>query len=126
MPTLANIVLADGQASPANVTFVPVEVNGNIVQYNDAADPVSNQRTLALSVSFARRATEFTVTSAVFRIPYVDSTTGKLLWYDQSRSEYRTGYGSTLAKRKDLFAFTKNLHANADFKTMVEARQNMI
>jgi hypothetical protein len=126
MPTLAAIVLADGQATPVNVTFTPADSTGNIVTFNDGSDPISAQRTLSTSISFARKNGDFTVVSAVFREPYVDSTTGKLLWYDQARTEYRTGYGSVLAKRKNLFAFTKNLHANASFKSMVEDRQGWL
>lgn len=126
MPTLAAITLADGQASPVNVVFTPDNQNGNVTTYNDGADPISNQRTLTTSVSFARKKADFTVISASVREPYVDSTTSALLWYDQGRVEYRFGYGSTLAKRKNLFAFIKNLHAVADFKTMVTERQNWL
>jgi hypothetical protein len=126
MPTLANLVLADGQASPANVTFAPNANSNNVWNYDDGGDPASAQRTLTLSLTLAKKKTDFTVATAVFRVPYVDSTTGTLLWYDQGKAEYRFGYGSLLAKRKDLFAFVKNLHANADFGSLVKDRQGML
>jgi hypothetical protein len=123
MPSLAAIVLADGQASPANVTFTADSINGNIVHFNDGTDPLSSQVTLQTSVTLAKKKGDFSVVSAVFRSPYVDATTGAVLFYDQARVEYRYGYGSLLAKRKNLFAFVKNLHANASFKTLVEGPQ---
>ena len=126
MPNLAVLVLADGQASPANVSFAPNANSNNVWNYDDGGDPVSAKRTLSLSLTLAKKKTDFTVVTAVFRVPYVDSTTGALLWYDQGKTEYRFGYGSLLARRKDLFAFVKNLHANADFGTMVKDCQGML
>lgn len=126
MPSLAPIVLADGQASPANVTFAPNANTNNVWNYDDGGDPASAQRTMTLSLSLAKKKSDFTVVTAVFREPYVDSTTGALLWYDQGKTEYRFGYSSLVAKRKNLFAFVKNLHANADFRTMVEDRKGML
>jgi hypothetical protein len=84
---------------------------------------LSSQVTLQTSVTLAKKKGDFSVVSAVFRSPYVDATTGAVLFYDQARVEYRYGYGSLLAKRKNLFAFVKNLHANASFKTLVEGPQ---
>lgn len=126
MPTLAAITLADGQATPVNVVFTPDRSEGNVFGYNDGQDPASAQRTMQLSITYAKKKTDFTVVSCLFREPYVDPTTGALLWFDQGRTEYRFGYSSLLAKRKNLFAFTKNLHANADWKTMVQDRQGML
>lgn len=123
MPSLAAITLADGQVSPANVTFTADNINGNIVHFNDGTDPLSSQVTLQTSVSIAKKKGDFSVVSAVFRSPYVDSTTGAVLFYDQARVEYRWGYASLLAKRKNLFAFVKNVHANAGFKTLCEGPQ---
>ena len=123
MPSLAAITLADGQVSPANVTFTADNINGNIVHFNDGTDPLSTQVTLQTSVNIAKKKGDFSVVSAVFRTPYVDSTTGAVLFYDQARVEYRWGYASLLAKRKNLFAFVKNVHANAGFKTLCEGPQ---
>ena len=123
MPSLAAITLADGQVSPANVTFTADNINGNLVHFNDGTDPLSSQVTLQTSVSIAKKKGDFSVVSAVFRSPYVDSTTGAVLFYDQARVEYRWGYASLLAKRKNLFAFVKNVHANAGFKTLCEGPQ---
>jgi hypothetical protein len=126
MPTLAAIVLADGQASPVNRTFTPESNNGNTIVFNDGADPVSAQTTMQITLSKAKKKNDFTVVSAVIRSPYLDATTGAVLFYDQARIEFRQGYGSLLAKRKDQFAFAKNLLANADFKTMVQDRLGLL
>lgn len=126
MPTLAAITLADGQATPVNVTFTPNTNNGNAWIYDDGGDPDSAKRTMTISLALAKKKSDFTIASVVFRVPYVDSTTGLPLWYDQAKTEYRFGYASLLAKRKDLFAFVKNLHANADFATLVKDRQGML
>jgi len=123
MPSLAAIVLADGQATPVNVTFTADQVNGNIVHFNDGTDPLSSQVTLQTTVTLAKKKGEFSVVSLVFRSPYVDATTGAVLFYDQARVEYRYGYASLLAKRKNLFAFVKNAHANAGIKALAEGPQ---
>jgi hypothetical protein len=120
---LAPIVLADGQVSPANVTFTADQINGSIAHFNDGTDPLASQVTMQTSVTIAKKRGDFSVVSCVFRSPYVDSTTGAVLFYDQARVEYRFGYGSLLAKRKNLFAFVKNIHANALFKTLTEGPQ---
>jgi hypothetical protein len=124
MPSLAAIVLADGQATPVNVTFTPDNVAGNAVSFNDGGDPQNARVTLVTTLTPSKKKGDFSVISAVFRVPYLDSTTGALLFYDQARTEYRFGYGSLLAKRKNLFAFTKNLHANASFLTYVTTLQS--
>jgi len=123
MPSLAAITLADGQATPVNVTFTPNSVSGNVVGFDDGGDPQAARVTMSHSISHAKKKGDFTVVSAVFRVPYLDATTGAVLFYDQARVEYRFGYGSLLAKRKNLFAFIKNLHANASFLTYVTGPQ---
>lgn len=120
MPSLASITLADGQASPANYVFVPRSTSGPVVIQADttqSAGVSTKDATVALSVSFAKKKGEFTVVSAVFRKPTVDSTTGDVTYYSQGKVEFRYAFGETLAVRKDLFAFVKNMMADATFAT---------
>jgi hypothetical protein len=124
MPTLAAITLNDGQGTPAAVVFTPDNVAGNSWHFNDGGDPVSAQRDLLITKVLGVKKGQSTICSAAFRDPYLDSVTGALLFYDQARVEYRTGYGSLLAKRKNQFAFVKNIHGNAGFKTFVENRES--
>jgi hypothetical protein len=126
MPVLGAITLADGQATPVNQVFTPSDATGNTVLFNDGGDPIASQVTMATTLFIAKKKGQFSVASVLFRIPYLDATTGALLFYDQARVEYRFGYGSLLAKRKNLFAFVKNIQANASFKAYVENLQTWL
>lgn len=125
MPARAAIVLADGQTSPANYTFTPNSIQGTTILYDDGGDPISVQYTLGISYSRATKKGAFSVLSAIFRIPYIDSE-GVVVAYEQARHEHRSPYVSTLESRKDIFAFSKNLYANADFKTFITLQQNYL
>lgn len=99
MPTLAALSLDCGVTT---VTMTPNRVQGNTVYFDDGTDPLAGQMTMSTSLSVAKKAGEFSVASGILRIPYLDSVTGKVLFYDQIRLETRYGYGSTLANRELL------------------------
>lgn len=139
MPSLANIVLADAQATPVNHTFVPVGPDKNQVQY---LTDYSQQN----AVGYWRISVEMTVPAPsrvgddgqgqVTRVrvglhePVLetsgDSSASGIIaaptvaYIPRSFVEYVIPARSTTQNRKDLWKMTHLLAANSQIQNMVE------
>lgn len=116
MAQAASIVIADGQATPANVTFTPESVTPALSRFVDRATGVASK--------FRRLNVRFTMPTAkkagmqevAISLPVwgtLASGAQGLLYTLRARVAYELPDGCTDAERKDLHALTVNSLNNA-------------
>lgn len=134
MAQIANIVLADGQATPANKTFVPQSPQFGdtpAVWYEKSATNPLGYRQITLSVVFRNAG----VTKVRLKISdpvlatfgagcCIDGNTPQVSYTDIFDATFSLPSTSTLANRQDILAFAKNMMANAVMKDAVESLQS--
>lgn len=111
MATAANIVIADGQATPANVTFSPESVTPAESEFVDRSTGVSAFfRRLVLKYSRASAKRNTTRTTLAFAVPVTATVEGspQVIRTLRANIEYILPDGTTDAERKDLHAFVVN------------------
>jgi len=125
---LANIVLANGADTPANKTFT-YNLEVPVADWSDKAGGISIGEahiTISMSRPTANRKTH--KVSWKLWTPILEVISGdaggytpapKVAYTCLAEGHFTCPDRSTLADRKDIFAFVKNLHANAMFKAMV-------
>lgn len=130
MPAMADIVLADGQASPANHTFVPVSNENGIYTWEELnADAAIGNRRLTASL---RRATsknpnfkaEIKVWNPKLEVTSPSTMTGyqpapKVAYAVSAIINVVIPERSALADRKDETAFMANLLGNSQIKSIL-------
>jgi len=123
-PAIAAIAINDGAASPASHTFNPVTTDGSLAKWADRAAGVP--------------AGYITISEEVLE-PAGGRTTSKITWgfylptmgvdalgnpillrYSSGQLTLNIHPQSTLAERKNLFAYVKNFLANATVQASVE------
>lgn len=132
MSTAINIVLNDGQATPVAHTFVPQDRlrEGGGVMYQDISSGVPDQYPTLMIRGW-------TSSNGIFRalriveVPILETVTGsnaqgyqaltKLAFKLRARTEYTIDGRSTLASRKDLAAYDKNLNSNAVMTDLLQS-----
>lgn len=120
MSTLADIVLADGQTTPVNHTFVGYQPqNGSspaLWQNTEAASPVGWRR-ITLSVTQPKAVSGSVKIRIVISDPVlavtpsgccVDANIPKVSYTDFFDATFSVPYSSTLQNRKDILAYAKN------------------
>jgi hypothetical protein len=116
MATAANLVLADGQATPVNATFSVESITPQLSQFVDRASGVAAKyRRISVSYVPANVATKKTKAGLKISIPVwgiLPSGSEGVLRTLRSNVELDEPDGCTDAERKDLFAFTVNALAN--------------
>lgn len=122
MAVIAIINLLDGQATPVSKTFVPFStMNGDLpaIWYEKSAGTITGFRKITLSIRQAASATKvrFVISDPVLASVAagccVDSNTPIVSYTDLANIEFSLPKGSTVANRKDILAYAKNLLANA-------------
>lgn len=119
MAAIANIVLADGQTTPANKTFVPfiaqVGIAPAVWYEKSAANPLGYRR-ITLSVNFkpngvskVRLQISDPVLASFGANCCVDTNTPVVSYTDIFDATFSLPSSSTQANRKDILAYAKNM-----------------
>lgn len=130
MAAVANIVLADGQASPVNHTFVPTkQLPGGFIYHDKATGVVVGFPSLQITSRLPDSTTPNYKCSGKVTVPILETaataasgfTPGPTVAY---RNVVETNVvipaRATLAERKDIYAYGKNLLAHAVFGSLVQ------
>lgn len=120
MAQAAAIVLADGQTTPANVTFTPEQVTPQLTTFVDRSTGVSARfRRLSLRYVPVTGNGKRTKTSLDASLPIwgvLPSGSNGVVYTLRGGSYFELPDGCTDAERKDLFAFIVNGLANTLLK----------
>lgn len=129
MAAVANIALLDGAAVPVSHTFNPTDVKSDIVTYHDkASGVVAGFPRVTIGRRLSSPANRNIKTTCRIYLPVLETaatassgfTPGPTLAYALSGNvDVVIPDRATLQERKDLYAYTKNLVANAIFGNSV-------
>lgn len=119
MANIANIVLADGQTTPANHTFEPYisqKADKPAMWYNKEASTPLGYRRITLYVDFkqsgvskVRLVISDPVLATIGAACCVDQNTPQVSYTDFFDCTFSLPYGSTIQNRKDILAYAKNI-----------------
>lgn len=131
MAAIASKVLADGQATPANHTFAPVTIVGEVAKWQDRApavalgyltltqflrQPSKESRTYKLTMKVVTPVLEVTAPTTVTGIQPAPTKAYDLIGTVEIVMPER----SSLQERKDILAYVKNALAHADVTNAVQ------
>lgn len=119
MAAIADIVIADGQATPVNKTFGPDSIKNDVAQWFDRSGGIavgypvitasvrppsrnSTSRVNKVQVKIVVPVLEQVAPSTIWTKAYETTFTGEFLMHERA----------TLQNRKDILAFAKNLLAH--------------
>lgn len=127
MSAISNVVLADGQATPVNKTFIPMDCTSALATWTDRSSGIGlGMPSVTMSVS---QGTENINVNAKVSLPVMEVISGADAGYTPSPKVAYTVIGkvqfalparSTLQNRKDIQAFVKNFLLNANITKAVE------
>lgn len=130
MAAVANIVLADGQGTPVNHTFVPTQVSPDLVTYHDKATGIAaGYPRVTIGRRLASRENSNVKTSSRVYLPVLETvatassgfTPGPTVAYSLAGNvDVAIPDRATAAERADLYAYLKNLVAHAVFGSAVK------
>ena len=124
MGAIANIAILDGQASPVSKTFNPVNIKNDVAMYADRSggislgnaaitisvrQPTSKSRLWKVTAKVVTPVLEVTAPSTATGIQPAPTLAYNLISYH----EFVLPERSTLAERKNILAFAKNLLGHA-------------
>lgn len=122
-PAIAQLVIADGAASPANHNFDPVTTDGTEAKFADRSATIpAGYTTLTYKVEPpSGNRTTYRVTLGVY-MPTVATVNGvdQVVRYSSAQVTLNVHPDSLLAERKNLRAYVSNFFALAGVKTSVE------
>lgn len=126
MPSFANLVLADGQATPVNHTFVPTSLVENLAVYTDRAKSIQGEQPYAtLKLVAGKSATAVSRVVGSVAIPLYDAVNGKQVNVTRVNFEVIIPGTSTQAQRDDAAAYLKNLAAHTVVQSMVKGPEGV-
>jgi len=127
MAAISNLVLADGQATPVNKTFTPMDCTSALATWTDRSSGIAlGMPSVTLSLAVGRESTKMT---AKVTLPVMEVISGSDGGYTPSPKVAYTCFGkvemvlparSVLQNRKDLQAFVRNLLSHAVITKAVE------
>lgn len=134
MSAIANIVIADGKATPTDHTYVPVSVNPNAgyrAQVNDV--PLAGQEAINLVVTLdSNRADGLNRVTATLQLPVLEEAAGgtssgyvaapRVAYFITAKAEFVLPSRSDDAQRKDARVLLSNLLKNAQ---VIDAVDNL-
>lgn len=130
MAAIADIVLADGLATPVNHTFNPTKKDGSIITYHDKILGVAaGYPSLTLGNRLPSGKNGNYKTTGRIRLPVLETaataasgfTPGPTVAYSLTANiDVVVPERATLAERKDLHAYLKNLCAHAVWGSIVK------
>jgi hypothetical protein len=116
MTTIANMTLADGQASPVNHTFTAKGVRNGLAKWLDQVGGISaGMPIVTFSLREPAKSSPTTKVTMKVRLPTLETSPSFLVptvaYENFAVIDFVCHQRSTLAERKDLLAFVKNLLA---------------
>lgn len=126
MPAFNNIVLADGQTTPANHTFVPVSLNENLaVWYDRALSVQASQPFMTAKLTAAKGQSGVSRVNVGIAVPLYDDVNGKLINTVRGSLELLIPGSSTQSQRDNIAAYVKNLAAHATVQSMIKGPEGI-
>lgn len=126
MPALANIVLADGQTTPANHTFTVASLQENrAVYYDRSKSTQAEQPYMTLQFVQGRKASDVSRVRGTIVVPLYDAIAGKVINTVPGNFEVIIPGSSTQAQRDDIAAYMKNLLAHATTQAMIKSPEGV-
>lgn len=130
MATFANLTINDGQATPVAHTFNARRIDGIVAKYQDISGGIAlGYPTITLSTREPVQGSDVYKVVAKVSVPVLETISGtsyagiiaapQLAYTTTCNMEFLLPARSTLAVRKDLLAYVKNLLANAVPTAMV-------
>lgn len=116
MAQAANLVLADGQSTPVNVTFAVEQATPALSTFADRASGVpAFFRRITQRISWAGGVKKVNTTALTVTVPVFGLVNGvnTSLYTLRGKVELTIPQESTDQNRKDLYAFVKNAMSNA-------------
>ncbi len=122
-PAIAQLVIADGAASPANHNFDPVTTDGSLAKFADRSATIpAGYATISHEVlPPSGNRTTYKITEG-FMVPVVATVNGvdTVVRYSSGQVILNVHPDSLLAERKNLRAYMSNFLAHATIKTSIE------
>lgn len=124
MAQIANLVLADGQSTPVNHTFTPVGVSGGIARYQDVSSGFAvSFPTITTSLRLPTKALPSSKAVMKIVLPVTEvlapSSIPTKVFELIANIEVVMPEKATLAQRKDIAAYTKNLLASTPVQAIL-------
>lgn len=127
MPAFGNLILNDGLATPVAHTFAPQSIVGRVAVYNDRVSGIqAGFGRLEVEIKPPQQGVSNTKVIAKLAIPKVvtyNDTSGKPVtrvdYTPLCEIRFVMPTQQTLAERKDLLAYAKNLLSHADFVKLI-------
>lgn len=127
MAAIANLVLADGQATPVNKTFVPMDANSGLATWTERSSGISiGMPVVTLSVSMGAEVNKVKAKVVAPVLEVISGSDGgytpspKVAYTVSGVIEFNFPNRSTLQNRKDVRAFVRNLLADAVIQKAVD------
>jgi hypothetical protein len=127
LAAIANLVLADGQATPVNKTFSPADCTSQLATWTDRSSGI-NIGFPEVTLSLTKGQDQCKVLAKVV-VPTLEVISGsdggytpspKVAYQTLGKVEFVLPARSTLQNRKDVVAFVKNLLTNAVMTKITE------
>lgn len=127
MPAFGNVVINDGQSTPAPQTFSPVKIDGDVATWANRAGGVpSGYATLSASNRDPGNGSQVNRERFTLSVPVVADGSdpsvpaGTVLRTLSADCTVLIPVSSTLDERKDLLAYLQNFLASSDVESMVQ------
>lgn len=137
MAAISSIVLNDGQGTPVAHTFSPASIKGDVAQWYDRVTGIAvgyPAMSMSLRNPLAKGARVYKATIRIARptLEVTSPNTGTGIQPAPTKAydcmfigDFLLPERSLKADRADLFAYVKNVMANATLKTLVEDLENV-
>lgn len=136
MPAIGNVVINDGQATPVAHTFSPVTISGPVASYADRSGGIAvGFPTITASLVAPSKTSRLYKARIKVVMPVLETISNSTMSgilpaptkaYDLTADmTFFMPERSTLADRKNIFAYAKNLLANALCTALVETNETI-
>jgi len=120
LAAIANLVLADGQATPVNKTFSPADCTSSLATWTDRSSGINiGFPEVTLSLNKGNEQMKVLAKVVVPTLEVISGSDGgytpspKVAYQTMGKVEFTLPARSTLQNRKDIVAFIRNLLNNA-------------
>lgn len=136
MPTFGNVVINDGQGTPVAHTFAPVNLIGNAANFADRSGGIAvGYPTVLATMSLPSKTSRLYKARFKVVLPVLETVSNSTMSgilpaptkaYDLTADmTFFMPERSTLADRKNILAYAKNLLANAVVTALVENNETV-
>lgn len=127
MAAIANLVLADGQNTPVNKTFVPMDANSGLATWTDRSGGISiGMPVVTMSVTMGAEVNKIKAKVALPVLEVISGADGgytpspKVAYTCSATVDFNFPNRATLQNRKDIRAFIRNMMSDAIVQKAVE------